>query len=219
MARGVAGPEKLLCGAALPGKRKGTYCKNVAGKKTSHLGAGRCYKHGGSTDTQVQKASLELATREAHALSVPIQTNPFDAINMALAIVAGEVSYYTGKIEALDPDAVFVRPVSKLWRPLDMGKEGEDPNVRVEETTEGPLDLNIYIKARNQAVDRWVHISKTAIQANIAERLAKMDEDIGASISAVLAAILPALGVPNNAKTAAIVQKEMAALDAAASKC
>lgn len=214
MARGVAGPDKLLCEAQLPHKPKGTLCKNVAGKKTNHVGAGRCYKHGGATDGQVAKASLELATREAHALSIPIKTNPFDAIHMALAIVAGEVSYFTSKIEALDEEAVFVRPLSTLLRPLRIGKDGEDLNVRIEEVTEGPHDLNICIKARQQAVDRWVLISKTAIQANLAERMVRIEDVQAAAVAEVLTSIVAKLGVTIDAKVYALMEEELIAIGA-----
>src|SRR5208283_5416418 len=117
-----------------------------------HVGFGKCKLHGGLSETGNKAGEMAKAEHVAARLGVPVVTNPFDALQHSLAVQNGLVEFFRREVELIDPDCHFVRPTSILRRPLDAGKDGEDPGVVVEEVTEAPLDLHIAIKA----LERWL---------------------------------------------------------------
>jgi hypothetical protein len=187
------GDSKKLCDFPTP---KGKYktCHNVAGMATTHVGFGLCKKHGGTSPTNIKHAEILAARTTASALGVPRSIHPLEGILEACAKVAGQVDYYAKHIEELDPDATFVQPLTIVHRPIDLGKDGEDPNIRVEETTFGPITLNVWIKEYNAALDRWVKFQKQALDANVDIRLANVLDAKVQRTAMPLVALLRAFG-------------------------
>jgi hypothetical protein len=187
------GPTKELCGFPTP---KGKYdkCHNVAGMGTSHVGFGLCKKHGGTSKTNVKHAEALAARAGCKALGIPVSTNAFDALNKALAEANGDVEYFRREVEELDPDMYYVRPASILRRPLDEGKEGENPSVEVEEITLAPFALNIAIKELRTARDEVAKISKTIITLGLGERQVRVEEGRDRRAALSLMNLLTALG-------------------------
>jgi len=175
------------CGAV---KRDGSVCIRPVLVEGEH-----CESHGGSTRAQKKSTEVARARKVATAMGLPVDIDPFTAIGKAMAIANGEVDYYTRRIEEIDPDLTFIRPTSILHRPLNEGKDGEDPGIVVEEVTEGPEELNPLIRARNQAADRLAKFSKMALDANIDERLAKLEEAYAGQIVHAVRGILEAHGI------------------------
>jgi len=149
-------------------------------------------------------------------MGVPVDIDPLEAILQSIRIAAGEVQYCTWMIEKLGAGDVVVHPVSVLRRPLNEGKDGEDPNIDVEERRSGPLDLNIWIKARQQATDRLVKYAKTAVDSGIAERLVRIEESQAAIIAKAVRGILEDLGMSDDPKALTAVRRHLTAIDSTA---
>lgn len=64
---------KPKCGAQRPRQPAGILCTQPAGWGTSHLGVGRCKRHGGSTPTQVIAAEKVVAERAAATLRMRLR--------------------------------------------------------------------------------------------------------------------------------------------------
>ena len=61
------GPDKEICGAQRPHQEPGVLCQNTAGTRTDHLGFGRCYLHGGSTESHNKAALREQVDAEVRS--------------------------------------------------------------------------------------------------------------------------------------------------------
>jgi hypothetical protein len=200
------GPDKELCGARkTAAKPKG--CGARAGAGTAHLGFGNCSKHGGNTSSHRKAGELAKAEAVAAQLGIPIETNPYDALRNSLAVENGIVEFFREAVVRIDPDCHFVRPTSVLRRPLDEGKEGENPGIEVEEITEGPEDLHIALKA----LERWLLMrdktSKTIIDANLDKKILALHEDRARYVVEGMLRVFELIGVPIDQKVLDAVRK------------
>jgi hypothetical protein len=198
--------DPMLCGAKT---RKGTPCQKGAGWGTKHSGTGRCKLHGGSSPQAELSGQVFLARREAVVMGVPLDIEPHNAILECIRIAAGEVQYASDRIAELEPEQAVGRMTSTHTRPLDLGKEGEDPSHIVEEVKIEQPALHIWIVARRQAMDRLVQYSAVAIKAGIEERRVKLAESQGQLLVQVIRGVLQELGVLNRPEVPAIVRRQL----------
>jgi hypothetical protein len=117
-----------------------------------------------------------MQAQDLAVLGSPIDVHPLDALLTAVRIAAGEVNYFTLLIQQLTVDEAAVQ--HEKTRPLSLGKDGEDERQEVKERTT-QADLHIWIRARQDALDRLVKYSKTALDAGIDERRVKLAEHTG----------------------------------------
>jgi hypothetical protein len=214
-----AGPDKKLCGAITKSKRGTCGCR--AGARTVHLGYGRCSRHGGSTSSGIKAAQLEAATSLTKDLVLGDLTtmkpvDPFKAILQNISIVSREIEIYSLRISEIEANDILVRPVTVKHRPLDEGKEGENPGIEVEERTFAPIELNIWIKARHAAMDRRNRYSKDAISAGIAERLVRIEESQARLYYEAMRGILEDAKVTIDAAMLVNMRKRLTAIDSTA---
>ena len=188
-------------------KRKGGLCTRPKGWGTNHVGYGNCKLHFGATESNNKSAQLEAAKSVALTLGTAVATNPFDSLMMLEAQARGLVEFHYREMQMLDPDMVYVRPRTILHRPLDEGKDGENPGVEVEEIREAPAELNIVIKAYREAAEHLRRVAKTANDANIAERIVELQEEKEQFRSAVWLAAFAELRIPLDAKKLKILRK------------
>jgi len=144
-----------ICGAT---KRDGTKCKLGAGWGTTHIGIGRCKRHGGQLSTQRKNAIVQNAQQ---FMGAPKDINPLDAIMWCIRISAGEVEWLSMKIAEVD---------EKDW---------------IEDTQFG-RQMNVLQRSRADAQDRLVRYSKDAIQLGLAERAIKLAENFGMMLARLL---------------------------------
>lgn len=202
----MSGPNPVnngLCGAKT---RSGTPCKLAAGHGTSHVGTGRCRRHGGSSPQAELAGQVVLARREAMVMGRPLDVQPHDAILECIRIAAGEVQYASDRISELAP-AEAVGPVVTT-RPLKHEKGAESRTERVEE--HGPPAVHIWITVRHQAMDRLVTYSKVAIAAGIAEREIRLAEQQGHLLAQVIRGVLTDLGVHDDPRAPDVVRRHLA---------
>lgn len=206
--------DKKHCGGKT---RSGGKCTQAKGWGTNHAGFGSCKLHGGMTESGIKSAQLTAAVHLADLLGAPVATNPFDSIKRLEAEAAGYVEFFRREVERIDPDCHFVRPTSILRRPLNEGKEGEDPSIEVEEITEAPMDLHIAIKAHEKAMENLRKISKTAFDVDLADRLARMQEQDSQMLVLLARGIVLGLGHKlDDELVQKVVRKQLEAVDATA---
>ena len=195
------------CGAKT---KAGGKCARPSGWGTTHPGAGNCKLHGGASPNGELHGNLELARREAAVMGQPLPVDPGDALLQCIQIAAGEVQYASLRIAELDDDQAVVEQRQVKTRPLSEGKDGEDPTITVEEvTTSTTAELHIWIRVRQQAMDRLVNYSSVAIKAGLEERRVKIAEQTGQLIAQAVRGILEDLGVANHPDAPAVVRRRL----------
>lgn len=164
-------------------KTQGGKCRQPAGHGTDHVGSGRCKFHGGATKSHRQHAANEAA----RVMGEEMEIEPHEALLQTVRIAAGEVSYCTAQIETLEKENAVKR-----------GEFGEY--------------FDIWIGARQGALERLAKFSKMAIDAGVAERQVRVAERFGDTIAALIAGIFEDLALTAKQKKAApaVVRKHLA---------
>lgn len=180
----------VTCGART---RSGGECGRPAGWGTDHVGAGCCKLHGGSTPSAQIAGVVQLATRRAAVMGIPLDIGPHDSLLECIRITAGEVQYASERIAELKAEDAIGGVVTVHRRPRRYEGGGESGDTFIEETkTESP-HLHIWIKVRQQAMDRLVNYSAVALKAGIEERQVRIVERIGEQLSSVFERVLGAI--------------------------
>lgn len=179
------------CGA---NTQKGTPCSNRKGARTSHKGEGRCWKHGGASPQAEFAGQLVIARREAQVMGLPLDIDPIEAMLQLIKIAAGEVRYCSERVAELeDKDAAGpVRTVT--MRPRKKGEAGAEGTTSSSEIQLGPPALHVWIRARNEAMDRLFGYTKAAIAVGIAERRIRIAKDQAANVAEAMRLLARALG-------------------------
>ena len=165
--------SKAYCGAK---NSQGKPCRRGAGWGTGHAGVGRCKLHGGRSPNAELSGQLVLARREAVVMGSPLPMEPIEAILQCIRIAAGEVRYASERIAELE-ERDAAGPVKMITdRPLMLARGEESPSERAREIHLGAPALNIWIRARHEAMDRLVGYSKVALAVGIAERQVRIAE-------------------------------------------
>lgn len=202
--------DKASCSAKT---RTGAPCRRPAGFGTDHVGIGRCKNHGGCTPNHQLAGVITLARREAAVMGRPLEIDPLDAILECIRIAAGEVQYASDRVAELEEPAALVLTRTVRERPLSLGKDGESPETQVKETTVGTdATLHAWIRVRQEAMDRLVTYSKTAIACGIAERRVQLAEAQGQMLAGAIRNILVALGVADHPEAQTVVRRELTAI-------
>ena len=192
-----------LCQARLKdGKGR---CKREAGWGTLHPGTGKCKFHGGSVPTHaVANAVPSLALLVGYDVDV----NPMEALLMCVRIKAAEVAYYSQQIMALDPKQILVRP-----REETLDKDGYVHDLKKQR------QINLWVRLRDQAIDRLAKYAKMALDAGIDERMVTVAEGIGQKLAAMLQGVLDGLGLTpeQQAKAPALIRSSLLQLERAES--
>jgi hypothetical protein len=182
-------PE-IHCGADT---KASTPCKQRKGARTSHTGVGRCWKHGGASPQAEFAGQLVIARQEAQVMGVPLAISPVDAMLQLIEIAAGEVRYCSERVAELeDKDAAGpVKTVTMRPRKEAGGAEGA---TNATEIQLGPPALHVWIRARNDAMDRLFGYTKAAIAIGIAERRVRIAEGQAQMIAEAMRRFAVAMG-------------------------
>lgn len=191
-----------LCGAKT---RQGGKCKRPAGAGTDHLGHGHCKLHGGRSPAGIKYA----AKLAAAALGEELDVEPHEALLQCVHAAAGEVAFFTAKVRELEQDVVVVEHERvRTWT-------GGESGGGVETTTSTQAELNIWLRARQEALDRLAKFSKMALDAGVAERQVRIVEQWAQQLGDAIAAILDKLELSAEQKrlAPAVVRGELLALE------
>jgi hypothetical protein len=150
-------------------------------------------------------------------MGYPVDINPLEALLGCIRVSYGEVAYCTAQIAKLEESDLLVQSKSTHVRPLNLGKDGEDPSIEVTETTtQNEAKLHVWIRVRHDAMERSAKFSKMAIDAGIAERLVNLEERQAELLVSAVRGILTDLGVADDPRALPIVRKHLAAIDTTA---
>jgi hypothetical protein len=173
---------KPKCGAK--GKTTGNPCRNPAGFKTDHVGAGRCHLHGGGTPDGKKYARRQMAAAAASAFGLPIDVSPDEALTQELARCAGAVHYLAGHLRAIEP--------AERLAPAHAG----------------------FVALYDGERDRLVRVAKAALDAGVAERQVAAIERTAEAFARVLRRVLADLDVLDDPRAPLVVQRHLALLEA-----
>jgi hypothetical protein len=191
-----AGPGKTLCGAQLPNKPKGTTCHNVAGFRTDHIGVGRCYRHGGRTESHQRGAETALARIECEKLGVPIEVDPGEALMRELWETAGNVAFYRALVQALpahpELDVYEHDEDGGHWERGQPGVYGRTYHVSGVPTGEGKP--HVLVTLYNDERAHLTAVATAALKAGVEERRVRMAESDATQIFEAQVAALRAIG-------------------------
>lgn len=166
----------------------GKPCRQRAGFRTEHPGVGACWLHGGNTPVGKKHAAREAAERAIAKLGRPVSGDPISALQEAVDAARG---LYVGA------EAMLREQVAQ--EQLDLGR------------------LEVWLKVYGEAIDRLAKVAKAAVEANVAERKARVDEAMAEVIERLLGLGLDAAGVTGEKRRAAFDRiRDEAALLAAA---
>lgn len=195
------------CGAKTK-QGKGT-CRKPAGWGTGHPGSGTCRLHAGNTPGANKRAAVVAMQNLAH----PIDVEPHEALIHCVQLSAGEVHYCSLQIQALEESELTVTEVA-----TKEGVERGEPTSTTEESN--AASLNIWIRARHDAMDRLARYSKMAMDAGVDERRVALAEGMAALIAPVIGRILEGLGLSaaQQKKAPALVRGSLAALEGTATE-
>ena len=183
-----------------------------AGHGTSHVGYGQCKLHGGATYSNTVSSMKKEMTQKTPVMGLPLDIDPSEALLSCVRITAGEVMYASDRVRELEEaDAVVQdRSVTETVG----GKLGDSLVTQVSTSS----TLHIWIKARQDAVDRLARYSKMAIDVGVEERLVRAAEHIGGLMGRVLQAVLDDLNLTaaQKAIAPAVVHRHLTVLEAKA---
>lgn len=181
MAKGTTSKKHqgTLCGA---NKRGGKgRCTLPAGWGTLHPGTGACKNHGGSVPTHSVAAAVPSL---ALLVGYDVDVSPMEALIMCVRIKAAEVAYYSAQIAAMSPKDVLTRP-----REEALDKDGYVHDLKKSK------QVNIWVRLRDQAIDKLAKYAKMALDAGVDERMIRVAEGVGAQLAAALGTVLDGLGL------------------------
>lgn len=168
-------PRKPRCGAKT---RRGGKCTQPRGHRTDHPGFGNCWLHGGRSPNGAKHAQREQAEVELARLGVPRGNgDPF-------ALLAKAVQHADGHLEAA---SVIVQEADRL---LDTKAADKTPRV----------ELGAAVEIYEQAIRTAFRTAKAAVDADVADRLAALDERAASLLMRFVAELLDRF-VPKTRRT------------------
>lgn len=181
------GSHKKRCAHDLPWKRCPEHdhptagcllpehrCMMWKGQGTAHPRRARCWLHGGGTPNGKKHAQTEAAEQAVAKLGIPSGNgSPFTLLTKAIRHAEGY----------LEASAVVL--------------------VEVVDAKRTDVDLAAAVAAYVRGIREAARTAKTAVDADVADRLAAVDEQMGAIIHRVLSAALDAAGVSGARRAAA----------------
>lgn len=188
--------------------RSGGRCARPAGWGTNHAGMGACKSHGGATPS----AGLSVARSMAITMGAPLDVEPHDALIHCVRITAGEVAYASEMVAQLSSEDALVRPTTSVSR----SGTSSQGSIDMDEERKGPQDLNIWIRVRQEAVDRLARYAKMALDAGVDERRVRVAEGLATALVPVLEAIFKDLKLTSaqRKKAPAIMRSHLLTLEA-----
>lgn len=165
-----------VCGAART-KAGGAPCQKPAGWGGPTPGYGPCRLHGGMAPAHRQAAAVAMARAHVASLVGPVDLEPHEALQLAIALTAAEVNYFSERIAELGVDDIAGQAtVSTTRRGAAADDEGDDDRDDVIEVRQLPPALHIWVKARADAIERLARFSKMALDADVDERRVRVQE-------------------------------------------
>lgn len=199
----VERPADWYCGA---NRRSGGTCRKRAGFGTDHVGFGSCNNHAGSTTAGKIRAGRLEAKAMAASVAEELDLDPYDALLWCVRLAAGELAFFTAKAAGIDNDKIVVDH-------MRVRRHEGDASSFVERTSHS--DLSIWVRSKQEAMERLVRFTKAAIDAGVAERHVRVAERYGELIGRLLEGVLHDLKLTDEQaeRAPAIVRQHLTVLE------
>jgi hypothetical protein len=192
----VSSPKRepdTQCNARL--SRGRGYCKQAAGHGTEHAGVGRCSRHGGCSPKYDKKVAELEAQAEVANYGLPIDVDPFTALEQELCRTAGYVHFLDLRVQALPADEQY-------------GLVGGGP-----QAIPG-AEPHVYVRMLMEERKHLQSMAKTCIECGIATRRVELAEQQGQMLASAVRSILSRLGVLEHPDAPKVVREELTKLQA-----
>lgn len=182
-------PRPGSCGARLRGGAREGFCRRPAGWGTSHLGAGNCKLHAGSTPNGVKAARVELLRQAARRLGIPREVEPGQALLELVWEAAGNVEFYRDLVASLEGGESGEG---------DAARSGLYGALRHQTGFEtGEAKRHVLVQMYDDERDRLKEYAATVVKVGLAERQVQVAELQAALVARVVMGLLddPELGL------------------------
>jgi hypothetical protein len=159
--------KKFKCPAIITnGRYAGQQCLNEAGRKTDHVGIGRCVAHGGAK----RNGRAEAGWVFMHAMALALNVTPWDALLGQIRLLAGQVAWLTQKVGEITQTDEDLLPdgVSFYWMTLL-----EERGKRLAQVSKMAIDAGIAERMvsmmEDQAQILHSSVQRAAIEMNLDE--------------------------------------------------
>lgn len=159
-------------------KPNGSLCESFKGAGTSHKGVGSCKRHGGAAPNGIKAA----ARMSVMAMATEADSDPLEVLLKTIRLSWGGVLYLQQKIQEEYSDDPHV-----LVEGTKTTKSGE------EQTYLKKAEYTVWLQLLGEWTDRAAKYSKMALDAGVAERQVKVQEEMGAMFAGAIKVILNGL--------------------------
>ena len=145
-----------------------------------------------------------------------VDIDPTQALLLLVRLKYGEVVFCTARIQDIEDagEDLLLTTVEITERPLNLGKEGEDPTTMVTETrTSNKVDLAAWVRVLHEAERDLAKFSAMAITAGVAERIVRLEEQQAERVAMTVYNILSEIGADMK-RALPTIEKHLRALDA-----
>jgi hypothetical protein len=178
-----------VCGAART-KSGGQPCQKPAGWGGPTPGFGPCRFHGAMAPNHRQASAAAMARAHVATLIGPIELEPHEALQLAIALTGAEVGFFSERIAELGITDIAGQATVSTTRRGAASAEGEDEPGDVVEVRQLAPSLHIWVKARADAIDRLARFAKMALDAGVDERRVRVQEVQLDRLAAVVNAVM-----------------------------
>lgn len=198
------------CGARKRDGSGGT-CTLPAGWGTDHVGIGACKLHGGRMPNHQKAAKAEQARRAVVTYGLPREIDPAQALIEEVHRTAGAVSWLGAIVARTDEDDLVWGVAEETERPPSFGDDGE---LRGGTETKRKAAPSVWLQLYQAERKHLVNVSREALGADAAGRVAAVFEQIGATYVALLERVLERLELTEEqrAMVPEVVQGELLAI-------
>jgi hypothetical protein len=171
------------------------YCSRPAGWGTSHVGFGRCKRHGGSTKKGKEAAQKLMAESLADAYGLPVDVDPHTALLEELHRTAGHVAFLGQLVGALPEEELHGH----------VGTAGTSEGKTYLPRSEQHVLISMYQRERKHLAD----VATDCITAGIEERRVRIAESQAQMLARVIDGVLEELKVERTPATGKVVAKHL----------
>jgi hypothetical protein len=143
----------------------------------------------------------------------PLDVEPHEALLACVRIAAGEVAYCNDRLSRLTQEEALENPKEETRRSVE--GEGAGDTEMVEKKTHA-VELNIWIRTRQGALDRLARFAKMALDAGVEERKVQIAESMGSELARLLQGILSDLELSDGQQklVPSVVEKHLLTVEA-----
>lgn len=133
----------------------------------------------------------------AQTMGAPLRITPFEGLMHCCYVTAGEVMYAEARVHALHVDDLIVAPETVTERSWSGGENGDGYS---DETKRHQKELHIWIRIRQECLERLARFCKMVLDARVDDRFAQIAEGMAGSLIPAFEGVLADLNLTDEQK-------------------